>query len=161
MKRIVFAPIVLALGAMALGACASSGGATSAAKTPADQILGKWTCTAAPEGVASEAVIDYAKGGKATVDAKLSVNQSGMAVEILAKGDASWVFLPSGKLEETITSLTVTKGTMNGNDVPPAMIQGMIQQSVVGQKTTSAVVFSDNGYVATDDGSGTVTTCKR
>ncbi len=50
---------------------------------------------------------------------------------------------------------------MNGNDVPPAMIQGMIQQSVVGQKTTANVVFSDDGFVSTDEGSGTVTTCKR
>jgi len=156
MKRIVIATV-----ALALGACASSGGGTTAAKTPADQILGKWTCTAAPEGISSEAVVDYIKGGKATVDAKLSMKQSGMAVEILATGEATWAFLPTGKLEEAITSLNVTKGTMNGNDVPPAMIQGMIQQSVVGQKTTSSIVFSEGGYVSTDDESGVVTTCKR
>ena len=155
MKRILLATAVLAL-----GACASSGSET-VAKTPADMILGKWTCTAMPEGVASEAVVDYIKGGTAKVDAKLSVNQGGMAVEILATGDATWAFLPDGKLEEGISSLNVTKGTMNGNDVPPAMIQGMIQDSVVGQKTTATVVFSDDGFVSTDVGSGTVTTCKR
>ncbi|RYG30686.1 MAG: hypothetical protein EON93_14325 [Burkholderiales bacterium] len=158
MKRMLIATV-----ALALGACASSGGGsgTTSAKTPADMILGKWTCTAAPEGIASEAVIDYAKGGTAKVDAKLSVNQGGMAVEIHANGDANWAFLPDGKLEETITSLNVIKGTMNGNDVPPAMIQGMIQQSVVGQKTTSAAVFSGDSFTLTDDGSGTVTSCKR
>lgn len=156
MKRILVATV-----ALALGACASSGGGTTAAKTPADQILGKWNCTAAPEGIQSEALIDFIKGGKATVDAKLSLEQGGMAIVIAATGEANWVFLPDGKLEETITALNVTKGTMNGNDVPPAMIQGMIQQSVVGQKTTSTVVFTGDTYVATDDGSGTVTTCKR
>ncbi len=155
MKRILLATAVLAL-----GACASSGGET-AAKTPADMIVGKWTCSAAPEGIQSDAVVDYIKGGAAKVDAKLAVEQGGMAIEILATGDATWTFLPDGKLEETITALNVTKGTMNGNDVPPAMIQGMIQQSVVGQKTTANVVFSDDGFVSTDEGSGTVTTCKR
>jgi len=158
MKRVLLTPVLFAL---ALGACASSGSGTTAAKTPADMILGKWTCTATPEGISSEAVVDYIKGGTAKVDAKLGMNQGGMAVEILANGDATWAFLPDGKIEEAITSLTVVKGTMNGNDVPPAMIQGMIQQSVVGQKTTSTIVFSDNGFVSTDDGSGTVTTCKR
>lgn len=155
MKRMLLATAVLAL-----GACASSGGGTTAA-TPADKIIGKWTCLAAPEGIQSEAVVDYLKGGKATVDAKLNVTQGGMAIEILATGEATWAFLPSGKLEEAITSLNVTKGTANGNDVPPAMIQGMVQSSVVGQKTTSTVVFSDNSYVSTDDESGVVTTCKR
>lgn len=160
MKRILLAPVLLTFGVLALGACASSGEA-AAPKTPAEMILGKWTCTATPEGIASEAVVDYQKGGAAKVDAKLSVNQGGMAAEILATGDATWAFLPDGKIEETITALNVTKGTMNGNDVPPAMIQGMIQNSVVGQKTTATVVFSDDGFVSTDEGTGTVTTCKR
>lgn len=161
MKRSVFAPVLLGFAALVLGACATSGGATAGAKAPADQILGKWTCTAAPEGMPTEAVIDYIKGGKATAGVKLGVEQSGMKVAIEATGDATWAFLANGKLEETITALNVTKATMNGNNVPPAMIQGMVQQSVVGQKTTSTVVFSDAGYVSTDDESGVVTTCRR
>lgn len=156
MKRIVLATAVLVL-----GACASSGGGTTAAKTPADRILGKWTCAATSEGIQSETVIDYSKDGKAAVGAELSFSQSGMAIAISATGEATWAFLPDGKLEEAIASLNVTKGTMNGNNVPPAMIQGMVQQSVVGQKRTATVVFSDGGFVSTDDKSGVVTTCKR
>ncbi len=117
MKRILLATAVLAL-----GACASSGGET-AAKTPADMIVGKWTCSAAPEGIQSDAVVDYIKGGAAKVDAKLAVEQGGMAIEILATGDATWTFLPDGKLEETITKLTVVSGKTGGRDVPPALIQ--------------------------------------
>lgn len=123
-------------------------------------ILGKWNCGATAEGITTDAAVTYLDGGKATMDAKVGVTQSGMAINILANADASWNFLPDGKLEEMITRMTVTKGTMGGNDVPPAMIQGMIEQAVVNQKTVSTAVFSEGKFVSTDE-SGTVTTCTR
>ncbi|HPI49123.1 MAG TPA: hypothetical protein PLH23_12705 [Hyphomonadaceae bacterium] len=153
MKRILLATV-----ALALGACASGPG--TSAKTPAELILGKWNCKATAEGITTDADVTYLTGGKATMDAKVGVSQSGMAINILAKADASWNFLPDGKLEETITKMTVTKGTMGGNDVPPAMIQGMIEQAVVNQKTVSTAVFTDTSFTSTDE-SGTVTSCTR
>lgn len=148
--------ILLAAAALTLGACASS----PAAKTPADMILGKWNCKATAEGITTDADVTYLKGGAATMDAKAGISQSGMAIEILATADASWNFREDGKLEEMITRMTVTKGTMSGQDVPPAMIQPMVEGAVVNQKTVSTAVFSDNSFVSTDE-AGTVTTCSR
>ena len=152
MKRILIAASAL----VALGACASAPGA----KDPSEMILGTWTCKANSEGVTTEAVVTYVKGGTATMDAKAGMSQSGMAIEILATADASWNFREDGKLEEMITRMTVTKGTMSGQDVPPAMIQPMVEGAVVNQKTVSTAVFSDNSFVSTDE-AGTVTTCTR
>jgi len=148
--------ILLAAAALTLGACASS----PAAKTPADMILGKWNCKATAEGITTDADVTYLTGGAATMDAKAGISQSGMAIEILATADASWNFREDGKLEEMITRMTVTKGTMSGQDVPPAMIQPMVEGAVVNQKTVSTAVFSDNSFVSTDE-AGTVTTCTR
>jgi len=154
MKRILLVTV-----ALVVGACASGPG-WSAANTPDKQILGKWNCKATAEGITTDADVTDLEGGKATMDAKVGVTQSGMAIDILATADASWTFLPDGKLEEMITKMTVTKGTMGGTDVPPGMIQGMIEQAVVNQKTVSTAVFSEGKFVSTDE-SGTVTTCTR
>ncbi|MBK8838468.1 MAG: hypothetical protein IPO30_07155 [Hyphomonadaceae bacterium] len=153
MKRILLAGV-----ALALGACASGGG--SAAKTPAKMILGTWNCKATAEGITTDAAVTYLEGGAATMDAKVGVSQSGMAIEILAAADASWNFLDDGKLEEMITKMTVKSGTMGGQNVPPAMIQPMIEGAVVNQKTVSTAVFSENSFVSTDE-AGTITTCTR
>jgi hypothetical protein len=152
MKRIVIAAVAL----VSLGACAS----TPAAKSPADMILGTWNCKAESEGVSTDAVITYVKGGTATMDASVGVKQGGMAIDLAGKGDASWKFLPDGKIEETITRLTVTSGKMGGNPVPVGMIQPMVDQMVVNQPVKSTVVFSDASFVSTDE-EGVVTTCTR
>ena len=148
--------ILLAAAALTLGACASS----PAAKTPAEMILGKWQCKATTEGIATDAAVTYLAGGKASMDAKVGLAMSGMAIEILANADASWNFRPDGKLEEMITGMTVTKGSMGGQSVPTAMIQPMVESAVVNQKTVSTAVFSGNSFVSTDE-AGTVTTCTR
>ena len=155
MKRVLIATV-----ALALGACASGSGATSAAKTPAEMILGKWNCKATTEGVTTDAAVTYLAGGTATMDAKVGVSQSGMAIDITATADASWKFLEDGKLVETITKMTVTSGTVGGQTAPPAMIQGMVEQMVVNKPTTSTAKITDTSFVSTDE-SGTVTTCTR
>lgn len=150
MKRILAATMVLAL-----GACAST-----ASKAPADLILGKWNCKAAAEGVSTDAVVTYLAGGKSTMDAKVGVNQGGMAIDITATGEGSWKFLEDGKLQETVTKLTVLSGNMGGQTVPPAMIQPMVEQMVVNQTVTSKATISETSLVSTDD-DGVVTNCTR
>lgn len=152
MKRILAATIVLAL-----GACAT---APAAPKTPADLLLGKWECKAASEGVTTLAQVDYLAGGKSTVDAKVGVSQGGMAIDIVAMAEGSWKFLDDGKFQETVTKMTVTSGKMGGQDVPPAMIQPMVEQMVVNQTVTSTVAISETSFVSTDT-DGVVTTCTR
>ncbi len=39
-----------------------------------------------------------------------------MAINITGKGEATWKFLPNGKIEEKITKLTVSSGKMGKND---------------------------------------------
>lgn len=154
MKRILAAAIVLTL-----GACASAS-APAAFKAPADLILGKWNCKAAAEGVSTDAVVTYLAGGKSTMDAKVGVNQGGMAIDITANGEGSWKFLEDGKLQETVTKLTVLSGNMGGQTVPPAMIQPMVEQMVVNQTVTSKATISETSLVSTDS-DGVVTTCTR
>lgn len=152
MKRIAVATVAL----ITLGACAS----TPAAKTPSELILGKWNCKASSEGVTTEAAITYLEGGAATMDANVGINQGGMAIALTGKGDATWKFLPDGKLQETINKLTVTGGKAGGNDVPVAMIQPMVDQMVVNQSTTSTTVITATTMTSTD-ADNVVTNCTR
>ena len=149
--------ILAVVGALAwLGACASA----PSVKSPADMILGTWNCKAASEGVSTDAVITYVAGGTATMDAKLGVSQGGMAINLDGKGEARWKFLPDGKIEETITKLTVTGGKMGGREVPIGMVQPMVDQMVVNQSVTSTTVITSATMTSTDD-NGVVTSCTR
>ena len=152
MKRILAATVVLAF-----GACAT---APAAPKTPSDLILGKWNCKATAEGVTTDAVVTYLEGGKSTLDAKVGVNQGGMAIDIRATAEGNYKFLEDGKVQETITKMTVTSGKMGGNDVPAAMIQPMVEQMVVNQTVTSTATITETSFVSKDE-DGTVTTCTR
>mgnify|MGYP000553034635 CR=1 FL=1 len=152
MKRILIAASAL----VALGACASASGA----KDPSEMILGTWTCKANSEGVTTEAVVTYVKGGTATMDAKVGLTQGGMAMNITGKGDATWKFLPDGKIEEKITKLTVSGGKMGKTDVPIAMVQPMVDQMVVNQTVVSTTVITPTTMTSTDE-NGVVTTCAR
>lgn len=151
MKKLLIATI-----AVAAGACAS----TPAAKTPADQILGVWNCKTSSEGITVEGTNTYSPDGKATGDAKVNVNQGGMAIDIMATTESSWKFQPDGKLQETVTKMTVKSGKMSGQDVPPAMIQGMVEQMVVNQTVTSTVTFGEGTMKFTDQ-DDVVTNCTR
>jgi hypothetical protein len=152
MKRLVITTVALA----SLSACAS----TPAAKSPAEMILGSWTCSAESEGVTTNAAVNYLKGGKATMDAKIAVNQGGMALNVTGVGEGSWEFLSDGKLRESVTKMAVTGGKAGANDVPIAMIQPMMDQMVVNQSTTSTAVITPTTMTSTDE-NGVVTSCKR
>lgn len=151
MKKLLIATI-----ALAAGACASA----PAAKTPAEQILGVWNCKTSSEGVKIEGTNTYSPDGKATGDAKVGVAQGGMAIDLTATTESSWKFLEDGKLQETVTKMTVTGGKMGGQDVPIAMIQPMVEQMVVNQTMTATVVFGEGTATLTDQ-ENAVTNCTR
>ena len=127
-------------------------------------ILGKWSCHAESQGAIVDGKFDYMTGGKAKADAEMSVDANGMKVWVAGLLDATWGFQPDGKLIETVTGLKVTQAKMAGRDVPPmaigSMVQPMVNEMVVGQSTTSTVVF-DGATMTSTDTEGVVTTCKR
>lgn len=151
---------IAAMAALAVSACAS----TPSATTPAEKILGQWTCRAESQGAIVDGKFDYMTGGKATADAEMNVDAGGMKLWIAGDLNATWGFQPDGKLIETVTGLKVTQAKMDGKDIPPmaigSMVQPMVDQTVVGQASTSTVVFDGATMTSTDD-EGVVTACKR
>lgn len=152
--------IIASMAALAMSACAS----TPATKTPAEKILGAWACHAESQGAVVDGKFDYLTGGKTTADAEMNVETGGMKIWIAGDLNATWGFQPDGKLIETVTGLKVTQAKMDGKDIPPmaigSMVQPMVDQMVVGQSTTSTVVFEGTAMTSTDD-KGVVTACKR
>lgn len=143
----------------ALAACAST------PPGPAEQILGKWTCTAEQEGMSVNATTTYAKDGTTSGVATVGVQAPGSKIELTADVVSTWGFAADGKLKETVTSMKVTSATMGGEPMAApmiaAMVQPMVDQMVVGQGATSTVVFDGATMTSTDDELGAVTTCKR
>lgn len=142
-----------------LAACAS------APKGPADQILGKWTCTAEQDGMSVNATTTYAKDGTTSGVATVGVQAPGSKIELTADVISTWGFGADDKLKETVTSMKVTSATMGGEPMAApmiaAMIQPMVDEMVVGQGSTSTVVFDGATMTSTDEEVGAVTTCKR
>jgi hypothetical protein len=145
--------------ALLLGACASA-----PTSRPGDLILGKWTCSAAREGMNVVGDVTYAKDGTAVGDAKLAIKAGGTDIALTADVDSAWRILPDGKLEETIRSAKVKTANTGGADAPPAVVESMIQpvvdQMIVGQTATSTVVFDGQTMTQVDD-KGDKTVCKR
>ncbi len=145
--------------ALGFAACATTPGGS-----PATQILGKWTCATTTEGMAVAGVFDYSADGGVRADAKMDADVQNMDVSITGDIVGTWEFLPDGRLKETITSLTVKSANMGGQAAPPSliptMIQPMVDQSVVGQTSTSTVAFTADTFVSTDE-DGVATDCKR
>lgn len=144
---------------LALAACAST------PQGPADQILGKWTCTAEQEGMTVSAVTTYVKDGTTSGVATVGVQAPGSKIALTADVISTWGFAADGKLKETVTSMKVISATMGGEPMAApmiaAMVQPMVDQMVVGQGSTSTVVFDGATMTSTDDELGAVTTCKR
>ena len=145
------------MAAVLLAACASTG---ETAQSPADQVVGNWTCKTVSEGVTVDGAVNYMAGGTGKADVGIVADQGGMAVNIKATAESEWSFLEDGRMRESITKATVTSGSMNGQTVPAAMIQPMIEDMVVDQATTSTVEFAGNAMKLTSD-DGTVTDCTR
>lgn len=145
--------------AIVLAACAST------PPGPAEQILGKWTCTAEQEGMSVNATTTYVKDGTTSGVATVGVQAPGSKIEITADVVSTWGFAADGKLKETVTSMKVKSATMGGEPMAPAMVatmvQPMVDEMVVGQGSTSTVVFDGATMTSTDEELGAVTTCKR
>lgn len=155
MIRFISSP-VLALG---LVACAS--GPSTAENS---QILGRWNCSTAADGMSVAGVFDYLADGTVKGDAKMDSEVEGTKVSLTGDIMATWEILDDGKLKETITALTVKSAILGGQPAPPSviptMIQPMIEDSVVGQSSTSTVVFTADTFTSTDE-EGVATSCKR
>ena len=140
-------------------------GCASTPKGPADLILGKWTCSATQEGMSVAATTTYDKGGTAGGVAKVSVQAPGSAIELSGDVKSTWAINADGKLEEKVTSMTVTSAKMSGSDLAApmiaAMVQPMVDEMVVNQTSTSTIAFEGNTMTTTDQDMGVVTTCTR
>ena len=149
---------LLAAPALMLAACASA----PAAKPPttAELLLGSWTCeTKADAILIKTAPITYLAGGKSTFHIVLSGSSSAMAFEVVGDGEGTWVLHEADQLEDKILSAKVSSAKMNGNPVPPAMIQGMVDQIINKSSTGKIVVTKTTMTQTTADGQ--VTSCTR
>lgn len=155
MIRFLSSPLL----ALSFVACAS---APSTAEN--SQIVGRWTCSTSADGMSVAGVFDYLADGTVKGDAKMDSEVEGTKVSLTGDIVATWEILDDGKLKESITALTVKSANLGGQPAPPSviptMIQPMIEDSVVGQSSTSTVVFTADTFMSTDE-EGVVTNCTR
>lgn len=146
---------------LALGLVACASGPSTAENS---QIVGKWNCSATADGMSVAGVFDYLADGTVKGDAKMDSELEGTKVSLTGDLVATWEILDDGKLKETITALTVKSAILGGQPAPPSviptMIQPMIDDSLVGQSSTSTVSFTADTFTSTDE-EGVVTNCTR
>lgn len=150
MKRLSFAMLVL------VSACASA----PKPQTPAEMLLGQWSCEVTNGDITTKGDVAYLPDGKATIKANVGLAVAGQAAVIEGSGESQWAFLPDGKLQETLTSLTVSSGTLGGKPVPTAMIQPMVNNNLLNKATTSTATITPKKMVL-DAGDGAPKTCTR
>lgn len=150
MKRLSFAMLVL------VSACASA----PKTLTPAEMLLGQWSCEVSSGDITTKGVVTYLPDGKATIKANVALAVAGQAAVIEGAGESGWAFVADGKLQETLTSLTVSSGTLGGKPVPTAMIQPMVNNNLLNKATTSTATITSKKMVL-DAGDGSPKTCTR
>ena len=146
------------LSAVVLAACASA----PAPKPPttAELLLGAWTCETKTDAIVIKtAPITYLAGGKSTFHIVLNGSASSMAFEVIGDGEGAWVLHEGDKLEDKIVAAKVAGAKMNGNPVPPAMIQGMVDSLINRSSTGSIAVTKTTMTQTTTDGQ--ITRCTR
>jgi hypothetical protein len=155
MARIAFGTFALVL----VTACSSA----PAAQTPQQMLMGKWNCTTESENIAISGVFDYQANGLAKSSSNIDVDAGAMKIALTADADSTWGFDVDGKMNEKVTAMTLTSAKMGGQDMPPDMVAQLVQpmiDGVVGQSSTTTVVFGDSAFTSTTE-EGLVTTCKR
>lgn len=151
-----------------LAACASA----PAAKPPTttELLMGAWTCETKADALTMKtAPITYLPGGKSTFHVVGSGSAGAMAFEVVGDGEGTWQLLPGDKgadgkpgpekLEDKITSVNVVSAKMNGQDIPPAMVQGLSGQ-LVNQSSVGTIVVTKTAMTQTTP-DGHVTSCTR
>lgn len=133
-------------------------GCASTPPSPQELIVGAWTCETVSDGVRVDGRVNYLPGGQGDGKVNVAVDAGGVVLD--ADVVSTWMFLPDGRLEESVTKLTVTSGSLGGQSVPPAMIQSMVEDMIVGQITTSMIAVTSNSLTLTDE-DGVTTNCKR
>lgn len=152
----------IAVGTMMLAAVAACS-STPAPKPPQEMILGKWTCETASENITISGVFDYQANGLAKSQSNIGVDAGAVKIALTADADSTWGFGADGKMTETVTAMKLTSAKMGGQDMPADMVESLVQpmiDEVVGQSSTTTVVFGDNSFTSTTE-EDIVTTCRR
>lgn len=149
--------VALGIASLLLAACA----ATPKPKTPAELLLGAWTCETKSSSVVISAVMTYSPDGKAAGNISVASANPTMMFAATGKVDGSWKLLENDtKLEQTIANATITSAKLNDQTVEPAMAQAMIGPSLAGQSSVTTMQLDDKTLTLTD-ATGNVTNCTR
>lgn len=152
----------IALGTMVLAVVAACAAAPEP-QTPQQMMMGKWNCATESENISISGVFDYQANGLAKSQSNIGVDAGAMKIAITADADSTWGFGEDGKMTEKVTAMKLISVKMGGQDMPANMVASMVQpmiDSVVGESSTSTIVFGDNAFTSTTD-ENIVTTCKR
>jgi outer membrane lipoprotein-sorting protein len=155
MKRIAF----VAAAAAFVAGCASM----SKPLTPAQMLVGTWTCQGAVGPSAKiNGQMTYVAGGTTTFHINIAGGQGAFQIEAVGDGDGAWSLSPDNKqLTSSVTSLKIATAKLNGKDVGPALVQGMANQLLVGQSTTTGVTVTKTSLTLTGADGSAATTCTR
>lgn len=150
---------------LAAAAAVLAAGCASAPKplTPAQMLVGTWTC----EGKLAESAVikgqmTYVAGGATTFHIDIAGGQGAFQIAATGDGAGTWALTPDDKqLETKVTSLKIASAKLNGKDVGPDLVQGMVDQMLVGQSTTAAMTLTPTALTLKGaDGEG-ATACTR
>jgi hypothetical protein len=152
----------IALGTMALAIAAACASAPET-QTPQQMIIGKWTCATETDDIGISGVFDYQANGLAKSTSSIDVDAGAVTIVLTADADSTWGFNADGTMTEKVTAMTLTSAKMGGQEMDQDMVASLVQpmiDQVVGESSTTTVVFGENSFVSTTE-EGIATTCKR
>ena len=131
--------------------------------TPAEMLIGAWTCDGKIGQAASiKGEMTYVAGGTTTFHIKIAGGQGAFQIEAVGDGAGTWALTPDDKqLEAKVTSLKISSATLNGKPVGPELVQGMANQMLVGQSTTATVAVTLTTLTLAGADGANATTCTR
>lgn len=152
----------IAIGTLAFAAMAACSSAPMA-QTPQQKIVGKWNCATDADNILISGAFDYRPDGLATSSSNIEVDAGAVKIALTADADSTWGFDADGTMVEKVTAMKLTSAKMGGQDMDKGMVDALVQpmiDGVVGESSTTTVVFGENSFVSTTE-EGIVTTCKR
>ncbi|HVY87437.1 MAG TPA: hypothetical protein VG942_01120 [Hyphomonadaceae bacterium] len=148
MKRIAVAAFAI----LAAGCASSPSAPAKPAKplTPAEMLVGHWTCTTDASGMAMKIDMNYGASGTGTFQMSVSGGQGPVTIEAAGSGEQTWALSENDtKLTSTITSVKITSAKLNGSDIDPSMAQTMLEPQLKGQSSTASVSITPAKMVQT------------